>query len=175
MKNRWNSYEDYAHEIDEDAERKAHEAGECQDWCPYCKDERDLDDMVEHVNKELEKDAEREEADKHGYYDSKQPLEERMKTIDLRQADDALRALMTEFGLQDQSRCINLEFWNRDNGEKEININLTAFLKEGHCKCASEPTWQDAIESLRINLQQHFNKEPKIDGEIEVIVPEVVN
>jgi hypothetical protein len=57
--NRHGCYEDYAREIDEDAERKAHEARECEGYpiCFICLDERDVDDMAEHVNKELESEA----------------------------------------------------------------------------------------------------------------------
>jgi hypothetical protein len=54
---RHDSYEDYAHEIDEEAEREAHEAGTCPGppRCGYC-----LDDWEE---------SNREELDKQGYYD----------------------------------------------------------------------------------------------------------
>ncbi len=58
MKNRWGSYEDYAREIDEEAERKAHDAGECEGipLCGYC-----LDDWEEQL----------EDYDKQAYYNSR--------------------------------------------------------------------------------------------------------
>lgn len=58
MKNRWGSYEDYCHEINEEAERAAHEAGQCNEvTCIHCIEQRE--------------ELDREEADKNGYYDSK--------------------------------------------------------------------------------------------------------
>jgi hypothetical protein len=55
MNRRHDSYEDYAKEIDEDAERRAHEAGECQGipCCTPCLDEWE--------------EAEKEELNKQGY------------------------------------------------------------------------------------------------------------
>ncbi len=59
MKNRHGCYEDYAREIDEEAERKAHDEDQCegQPLCVYCQEEWE--------------EANREELDKQGYYDSK--------------------------------------------------------------------------------------------------------
>jgi len=59
MKNCHGTCEDYAHELAAEAERKAHEAGFCRGvpTCGLC-----LDDWEE---------AEREELDRQGYYDSK--------------------------------------------------------------------------------------------------------
>lgn len=58
MNRRHDSYEDYAKEIDEQAEKKAHEEGECAEWCPYCADDeeqmsKDVDELVDHLNKEV--------------------------------------------------------------------------------------------------------------------------
>ncbi len=61
MNRRHDSYEDYCKEIDEDAELKAHLADECEWYCQYCKDEeqasRDIDELAEHINEELESEA----------------------------------------------------------------------------------------------------------------------
>lgn len=57
--NRHGCYEDYAREIDEEAERRAHEEDQCEGMplCVYCLDEWE--------------EQNREELDSHGYYDSK--------------------------------------------------------------------------------------------------------
>lgn len=58
---RWGSYEDYAQERDDEKEKEAHENFECPEWCPYCADDeeqmsKDVDELVDHVNTELDKD-----------------------------------------------------------------------------------------------------------------------
>jgi len=96
-----------------------------------------------------------------------------MKTIDLIEADAALLALMAEYGIAQWTRCVNIEFWNHTNGSKELRVLLTAFVNEATCEGASESTWQDAIESLRINLRQYFKMPHADDENIEVVLPEV--
>jgi hypothetical protein len=42
MSNRWGSYDDYAQEVNEDAEREAHENFQCNEvTCIYCIEARD--------------------------------------------------------------------------------------------------------------------------------------
>lgn len=64
MPRRWGSYEDYAQERDDEREKAAHEAGECQEWCPYCADDeeqmsKDVDELAEHINDALDKEQEK--------------------------------------------------------------------------------------------------------------------
>jgi len=93
-----------------------------------------------------------------------------MKTIDLVAADAALYGVMAEFGVENCSRCVDIEYWNHGNGGRELNVRMTAFLDENsNCVSVRGTTWEDAIESLRIKLRE----EKKFDGEINVIVPEV--
>lgn len=69
MKNRYGSYDDYNQEsieLDrEEAQRDAHDNGICEGipFCMVCLEQRDIDDMADHVNKELDKDERR--ADEH--------------------------------------------------------------------------------------------------------------
>ncbi len=56
MKNRWGAYEDYAKEIDEEAERRAHVDQQCNPaYCIYCQTEREIDDMVDYLDKQANK------------------------------------------------------------------------------------------------------------------------
>lgn len=56
MKNRWGSYEDTSQELTELEELQAHQDKVCNETtCIYCIEARDIDDMAEHVNKELDK------------------------------------------------------------------------------------------------------------------------
>ncbi len=55
-RNRWGSYEDYAREIDEEAERKTHVEQQCDPaYCIHCQTEREIDDMVEYLDKQTNK------------------------------------------------------------------------------------------------------------------------
>lgn len=55
MADRWNAKHDHQQELDGNAERLAHDEIRCEPkFCPYCLDERNLDDMIDYVNKELD-------------------------------------------------------------------------------------------------------------------------
>lgn len=60
-RNRYGSYDDYVREIDEEAERRAHEDEQCEGlpYCVYCLEQRDLEDLMDHVNKELDREKKR--------------------------------------------------------------------------------------------------------------------
>ncbi len=55
-RSRWGSYDDYAKEIDEEAERKAHVEQQCDPaYCIHCQTEREIDDMVKYLDKQTNK------------------------------------------------------------------------------------------------------------------------
>jgi len=58
MKNRWGSYDDREQEEIEEEREKTHREMRCEGlpFCEFCLDERDLEDMVNHINKELDKE-----------------------------------------------------------------------------------------------------------------------
>lgn len=96
-----------------------------------------------------------------------------MKTIDLPEIDETLRKMMAEFGYEKFSRCVDIEYWNHGNGRIDLNFRVSAFYNEKECEVSSGITPQLAIDALRIKLR--VLREVPVDGEVEVIVPEVVN
>lgn len=61
MKNYWGAHDDYEQEQIDISRRDAHENFLCEGlpFCEYCLDDRDLEGMIEHVNKELDKEKKR--------------------------------------------------------------------------------------------------------------------
>jgi hypothetical protein len=60
MSSRYMDRHDTEQEETELEEKRLHEEGNCPEYCPYCADDeeqmsKDVDELVDHVNKELDK------------------------------------------------------------------------------------------------------------------------